>query len=718
MALIATVLISGTAALAQTAKMPLVSFDDLMTALKEGVEEEEILKGLIASPTHFTLSEYQSAQLERIGASKRILDALKTKPIQAGSAGSDITDLAIILDCSGSMKERTPDGDSKMEAAKRVLTGLIPSIPNGLDVTCVLYGFDARKTCDAVQVVRPISPLDDAGKKELLDLVAGLRPVGSTPIALALRTAGLELAKSEGLSEIVLVTDGMETCNGKPVDETLALMARLNLKSVEVIGMGVSKAERAGLEEIAKAGKGHYYSARNANEIAAAFEKTIPVGRLKVEAPTRSMRTASVSGVIITPLTLKGFPAIAYVVACKPGKGVSFGKVQSTDRTGQVMIVPPGNYDLFYQTVDSGNDPVLIVKDLKVPPKQTVTIESNRVVSAIVVNDLGLGAKLSSISVYCAGNRNPFQVMRAKGLGSPLVVAPDQEYDVCVRPEGNAEVVIAEKVRPKAGEMLVIGGEGDGKQEQGQGAAEAPGSGPSEGAADNTELAPVETDNVKSSPAKLSMGSTMTPKVSALVAQLSSRDWQVRRRAAEELGDLGDESKPAVPALIRRVADMQGAVAGFQLIRLDGSRVSALLALRRLAPERVEEALRLATQTRDFAVQMWALKLLKDMKPGGSKPVTANAPKLKPALRFKQFGGAKTVSGRKGRGGIQTAPSGGFRGLGDVQQLGEVQQSGEVKQSGEVQQSGEVRQSGEVQQSRKVQRSSAVQQGGGFRQIQ
>ena len=101
--------------------------------------------------------------------------------------GSDITDFVVILDCSGSMIEFTPDRRSKMDVAKEATTKLIRGIPDGLRVAFVVYGQNRQQGCNAVAVLRSLAPLDEAGKSELIRAIAGLKPVGNTPIALALR---------------------------------------------------------------------------------------------------------------------------------------------------------------------------------------------------------------------------------------------------------------------------------------------------------------------------------------------------------------------------------------------------------------------------------------------------------------------------------------------------------------------------------------------------
>src|SRR5262249_24402947 len=128
-----------------------------------------ILERLKKSPTLFTLDARQVAELEQAGASNKLLAAMQ------GQRGADepgeVTDYAFILDCSGSMMDRTREGTSKMEVAKKVVSELIAKIPNGRRVTFIVYGLYKGRTveeaCQAVAVLRPFSPIDDAGKAEL-----------------------------------------------------------------------------------------------------------------------------------------------------------------------------------------------------------------------------------------------------------------------------------------------------------------------------------------------------------------------------------------------------------------------------------------------------------------------------------------------------------------------------------------------------------------------
>jgi HEAT repeat protein len=102
--------------------------------------------------------------------------------------------------------------------------------------------------------------------------------------------------------------------------------------------------------------------------------------------------------------------------------------------------------------------------------------------------------------------------------------------------------------------------------------------------------------------------------VQALIEQLTDKDALMRRTAAETLGKLG--AKEAVPALIKRVADDVWLQAPDSIFRdptpydgcsdRRGSKDRALQVLRKLAPDKVEEALLAATKSKTPAVRWWA----------------------------------------------------------------------------------------------------------------
>jgi hypothetical protein len=242
-----------------------VDYEAVLKLLRGGTGEREILQRLEESPTQMTLSADQVRELRQAGASPRLIQALQEVRLPLHS---DVQDYALILDCSGSMTDKTPDGVTKMNAAKKVVTDLIHRLPDGRRLTFLVYGHNLEDECQAVKVVCAQAELDPALKEALSRDISRLKPLGHTPIALSLRMAGAELAKAEGLCELVLITDGMETCHGDPAAEARKLARNVHLRQgVHVIGFCADPKEQKEVEKIAQEGRGKYYDAPSAEDL-------------------------------------------------------------------------------------------------------------------------------------------------------------------------------------------------------------------------------------------------------------------------------------------------------------------------------------------------------------------------------------------------------------------------------------------------------------------
>ena len=260
------------------------------------MKEDRILKSVNDSSTAFTLSDEQIKVLKSKGASDKLIEALKKKSAAAGhvAAASDITDFVLILDCSGSMRDRTSDGKTKWDVARQAALDLVNAIPNGRQLAFIAYGHNREQGCSAVEVMRPLSPLSDKSRAAVTAIVERLQPVGHTPIAVALRKGGEELDSSTGLAKVVLITDGMETCNGDPVAEAHKLASNQRLKGgLTVIGFDMNEKEAAAVAQIAKAGNGEFHDAKNA---AAMVQVVDVVGRTLAQGrPSRTRRSPTSS---------------------------------------------------------------------------------------------------------------------------------------------------------------------------------------------------------------------------------------------------------------------------------------------------------------------------------------------------------------------------------------------------------------------------------------
>src|SRR5205085_6032195 len=243
---------------------------------------------------------------------------------------------------------------------KRVVTDLVKRIPNGLRLTFVIYGHDKQLACRAVQVVRPLAAIDDAAKSTLAGDIAGFKPVGATPIALALKTAGKELAKNNAACGLVLVTDGKESCNGDPTAEAAALVKNLNLSfGAHVIGFDIQPGERASLESIASAGHGRYFNALTAEELSDSIGQVVK--DLEKNARPAEVVVAQRRAVTVLKPEIKDFPPGQFRLVTRNLGAIN---VIKTAALGTEIRVPNAKtkYDVEWVSEGKQNQPVPILK--------------------------------------------------------------------------------------------------------------------------------------------------------------------------------------------------------------------------------------------------------------------------------------------------------------------------------------------------------------------
>jgi len=333
------------------------------------------------------------------------------------------------------MRELTTGGETKMAVAKRVMTDLISKIPAGLNVTLVLYGHevfggaDDPRNCQAVKVARPLAPLDDAGRSELVALIGRLQPTGATPIALSLRTAGEELAKNNALCGVVLVTDGLESCKGDPAAEAAALVAKLNISfGVNVVGFGVKAEENAALQSIANAGRGRYYAAADAKALTDAVAAIAQ--EIQAKAKPAEKKVTLRRAIIVHKPAIEEFPALGEIRLISRGLGST-----STDGKGgyeEEIRVPSATvkYEILWVPKDKEMSPVAILRDQVFAERKLVEIKPEDYLGMVRVN--GKGKPKKSIVVSRAGGLGSTErATECKRFGQIMVV-PVGKWDIWI----------------------------------------------------------------------------------------------------------------------------------------------------------------------------------------------------------------------------------------------------------------------------------------------
>lgn len=178
-------------------------------------------------------------------------------------------DVVIVYDASGSMWGQI-DGTSKIEIARDVMADLVDDWDSGTNLGLVAYGHRRQGDCTDIETLIAPGTLD---KASFIDTVNAIRPVGKTPISASVQHTADLLSYRDNKATVVLISDGVETCNADPC----ALSAQLAKQGVKftahVVGFDLKDEAHASLSCIAENTGGVFVPASNADELHAALDQ-------------------------------------------------------------------------------------------------------------------------------------------------------------------------------------------------------------------------------------------------------------------------------------------------------------------------------------------------------------------------------------------------------------------------------------------------------------
>lgn len=207
--------------------------------------------------------------------------------IRAGAfAGSEPTpkenNVVLIFDSSGSMAGRVGD-ERKIDMAKKAVEDFVTQLSGtNVRVSVVVYGHkgdntDANKnaSCAGIEELYTFGSAEGAKIERTLK---SFEPTGWTPIADSLEKAYAILSpyNTEAYNNsIVLISDGIETCDGDPVAVVQDMKEKGLSVTANVIGFDVDDEANEQLSAIAESGDGSYFSAASQAELDFALQKQI-----------------------------------------------------------------------------------------------------------------------------------------------------------------------------------------------------------------------------------------------------------------------------------------------------------------------------------------------------------------------------------------------------------------------------------------------------------
>jgi Ca-activated chloride channel family protein len=310
-------------------------------------------------------------------------------------AAARADDAILVLDASGSMWGQI-DGKTKAEIARGVIGGLLDDLPASRRLGLVAYGHRREADCADIEEVVPVG----TDRSAIRSAVNGLAFKGRTPLSAAVKFAAEKLRYEQQPATVILVSDGVETCNLDPC----ALGRALETAGVEftahVIGFGLaSETEAAGLQCLAEATGGRYIGARNSADLAAALDATVAA-----EAPPLAPETARV---ILRATELDGGPEITSGLAWSVRAPAGAAVLERADAGVVAADIAPGQYDVtVVRATDAARGTAAL--DARGGGERTVTIPLEiKLGATVAVTPAGGSAAGAAVSVAWTGpNRN------------------------------------------------------------------------------------------------------------------------------------------------------------------------------------------------------------------------------------------------------------------------------------------------------------------------
>lgn len=379
-------------------------------------EQVDVIDGkAMSNPWKQALDKGQCQFLEKnaagawVALNENIVTIPAEKPVKK-ITDSDSSTL-FILDASGSMWGQI-NGKAKITIAKEVMAELVPELADSSRIGLIAYGHRRKADCNDVEV---LVKLGSHHNKAVLSAVQGLSAKGKTPLTRSVNRAFKMLQMEKKPATIILVSDGIESCNQDPCKAVKAAKKYGINFVLHTVGFGLSKAESKQLQCMAKAGGGQYFQANNAKELLKSTRKALqPMGGIRI--------TAKVNGKV-TDVMLK-------IVDADSGKVVHENVLPSP--SGMTTKLMAGKYNITVKPAGVNGAEGKLISNFEIGPGQvfnkTIKFGKGRLKLSITRNGKPVHA---SIHIEEHASHQWVYQSSVFGVDTPITVdLPAGKYDI------------------------------------------------------------------------------------------------------------------------------------------------------------------------------------------------------------------------------------------------------------------------------------------------
>jgi tetratricopeptide (TPR) repeat protein len=269
--------------------------------------------------------------------------------------------IALIIDASGSMNAKLPEGRTRIDAAKAAVGEIVGKMPPDVRISLRAYGHQSptsKHDCKDTAVLVGFGGLAN-NRDAIVASTRSIKAQGYTPITYVLKLAAEDVGKEATKPRIViLVSDGKETCEGDPCATAKALAAADASLIIHTIGFAADSAAKYQLQCIARVARGKYWDADSTGRLAAALGEA-------AEPPPPVQKTAVV--VVEKPKPGRLLVRNAGMGGHKVINAETNAVVANLNSSGPSAELPPGIYNVVFGKA--------VWKGVEVRAGETTTLE-------------------------------------------------------------------------------------------------------------------------------------------------------------------------------------------------------------------------------------------------------------------------------------------------------------------------------------------------------
>jgi Ca-activated chloride channel family protein len=269
------------------------------------------------------------------------------------------TRILFLMDASGSMYARM-DNNTRINVAKKMIANMADSLKDveNVEVALRVYGHSQPKEKRVCTDTELLVPFGKKNHEDIKEAVADIRPRGYTLIAYSLQEAAYDFPEGDTRNIIILITDGIEECDGDPCAVSEALQKQGVILKPFIIGIGMDKNFKSQFDCVGK-----YFEANTEN----AFENILNL------VVSQALNNTSCQ---INLLDSKGLPTetdlnISFYDASN-GRFIhnTIHTLNDEENPDTIYLDPAYNYDIIVHTI-----PPVVRKNVEIMPGEHTVID-------------------------------------------------------------------------------------------------------------------------------------------------------------------------------------------------------------------------------------------------------------------------------------------------------------------------------------------------------